>query len=260
MTCKEIMQWLEQLSPVSFAERWDNVGLLVGRQEKEVGRVMLCLDVTDDIIGQAIAARADMIVSHHPMIFRPFKQVTSGDVFQNRILKLVRADICVYAMHTNFDVMGMADEAAERLELLDSQVLQVTYEDEIATEGIGRVGQLMEPMTLLDVAQLVKRAFFVNQVKVFGNPEDICCTAAICPGSGKDLAADAVKSGADVFITGDIDHHTGIDLKAQGVNVIDAGHFGIEKLFKPYMKDYLARMLPQLEVLTAREEEPFWYV
>ncbi len=260
MTCKEIMQWLEQLSPVSFAESWDNVGLLVGRQEKEVEKVMLCLDVTEDIIDQALGSEADMIISHHPMIFRPLKQVTSGDVFQNRILRLARADICVYAMHTNFDVMGMADAAAERLELIDPNVLQVTYEDEIATEGIGRVGQLMEPMTLLDVTRLVKKAFAVKHVKVFGDPEDICCTVAVCPGSGKDLAADAVKSGADVFITGDIDHHTGLDLKAQGVNVIDAGHFGIEKLFKPYMQDYLARMLPQLEVIAAREEEPFWYV
>ncbi|MCD8327014.1 MAG: Nif3-like dinuclear metal center hexameric protein [Lachnospiraceae bacterium] len=260
MTCKEVTQWLEQLSPVSFAEEWDNVGLLVGRPERNVERVMLCLDVTENIIEQAVNGDVDMIVSHHPMIFRPLKRVTGEDVFQNRILRLIQADICVYAMHTNFDVMGMADEAAERLELLDSQVLQVTYEDEIATEGIGRVGQLMEPMTLQDVALSVKRAFHVGTVKVFGDAADICCTVAICPGSGKDLASDAVKSGADVYVTGDIDHHTGIDLVAQGVNVIDAGHFGIEKLFKPYMKDYLARMLPQLAVIQAREEEPFWYV
>lgn len=257
-TCEDVMQCLEDLSPVSFAEGWDNVGLLLGRREKVVDTVMLCVDVTEQVISQAIQAGVSMIVSHHPLIFSGVKRITNDDVFGTRLLDLIRADICVYAMHTNFDVMGMADAAAERLELLDTEVLQVTYEDEIATEGIGRTGKLKGAMTLEEVAALTKEAFQVPSVRVFGEPETLCCEVAVCPGSGKSLIKDVLKSGVDVYITGDIDHHTGIDLVAQGICVIDAGHYGVEKLFVPYIYDYFSKIMPELRVIKAVEEEPYW--
>ncbi len=257
-TCEDVMQCLEDLSPVSFAEGWDNVGLLLGRREKVVETVMLCVDVTEQVISQAIQAGVSMIVSHHPLIFSGVKRVTNDDVFGTRMIDLIQADICVYAMHTNFDVMGMADAAAERLELLDTEVLQVTYEDEIATEGIGRTGKLKGAMTLEEVALLTKEAFQLSSVRVFGSPETLCCEVAVCPGSGKSLIKDVLKSGVDVYITGDIDHHTGIDLVAQGICVIDAGHYGVEKLFVPYIYDYFSKIMPECKVMKAMEEEPYW--
>lgn len=257
-TCGAIIKYLEALSPVQFAESWDNVGLLIGRREKQVHSVLVCVDVTEKVIEQAVAAGTDMIVSHHPLIFSGEKRITNDDYFGTRLLRLIQADICVYAMHTNFDVRGMADAAAERLGLLDAEVLQVTYEDDIATEGIGRVGKLKEAMTLEETAQLVKEAFQVPNVRVFGAPDAICCEAAICPGSGKGAVKDVLHSGADVYITGDIDHHTGIDLVAQGVCVIDAGHYGVEKLFVPYIHDYFSRLMPECDVREAAQEEPFW--
>ena len=257
-TCEDVMQCLEDLSPVSFAEGWDNVGLLLGRREKVVDTVMLCVDVTEQVISQAIQAGVSMIVSHHPLIFSGVKRITNDDVFGTRLIDLIQADICVYAMHTNFDVMGMADAAAERLELLDTEVLQVTYEDEIATEGIGRTGKLKGAMTLEEVAALTKEAFQVPSVRVFGEPETLCCEVAVCPGSGKSLIKDVLKSGVDVYITGDIDHHTGIDLVAQGICIIDAGHYGVEKLFVPYIYDYFSKIMPECKVMKAMEEEPYW--
>ncbi|MBQ8816673.1 MAG: Nif3-like dinuclear metal center hexameric protein [Lachnospiraceae bacterium] len=257
LTCEDVIQCLEDLFPVSLAESWDNVGLLVGRREKPARAVMLCVDVTESVISQAIQAGVSMIVSHHPLIFSGMKQITNDNVFGTRLLDLIQADICVYAMHTNFDVMGMADAAAERLRLLDTEVLQVTYEDEIATEGIGRVGKLMGTMTLEEVAALTKEAFEVPHVKVFGDPDTLCCEVAICPGAGKSLVEDVLRTGADVYITGDIDHHTGIDLVAQGVCVIDAGHYGVEKLFVPYLHDIFLKMMPECTVIRAVEKEPF---
>ena len=258
LTCEDVIQCLEDLSPTGFAESWDNVGLLLGRREKAVHSVMLCVDVTERVIIQAIQAGVSMIVSHHPLIFSGVKRITNEDVFGTRLLDLIQADICVYAMHTNFDVMGMADAAAEHLDLLDTEVLQVTYEDEIATEGIGRVGKLKAAMTLEEVALLAKEAFQVPNVRVFGAAETICCEVAICPGSGKSVIKDVLRTGADVYITGDIDHHTGIDLVAQGVCVIDAGHYGVEKLFVPYIHDYFSKIMPECKVMEAAEEEPFW--
>lgn len=258
LTCDDVIQCLEDLFPPSFAESWDNVGLLIGRREKPIYSVMLCVDVTERVIQQAIQAGVSMIVSHHPLIFSGEKRITNEDYFGTRLLRLIQADICVYAMHTNFDVIGMADAAAERLGLLDTEVLQVTYEDEIATEGIGRAGKLKAAMTLEEVAQLAKEAFEVPSVRVFGAPDTICCEVAVCPGAGKSLVKDVLRTGADVYITGDIDHHTGIDLVAQGVCVVDAGHYGVEKLFVPYVHDCFSKIMPECKVIEAAEEEPFW--
>lgn len=258
LTCEDVIQYLEELSPKSFAESWDNVGLLLGRREKQISSVMLCVDVTENVVNQAIQSGVSMIVSHHPIIFSGEKRITNEDVFGTKLLKLIQHDICVYAMHTNFDVMGMADAAAERLGLVDAAVLHVTYEDEIATEGIGRYGKLKGALSLEELAQFTKDAFCVPSVKVFGNPDTLCCEVAVCPGSGRSMTEDVLRTGADVYITGDIDHHTGIDLVAQGVCVIDAGHYGVEKLFVPYMHDYFGVVMPECNIIEAIEEEPFW--
>lgn len=257
MKCSEIMNYLEVLSPVRFALDWDNVGLLIGREEKEIRRLYIALDATEEAVEEAIALKADMLLTHHPMIFHPVKKVVSSDFTGRRILKLAQADICYAAMHTNFDVLGMADAAADELELQNTQVLFVTYEDEISKEGIGRYGKLRVPMTLSECANAVKKTFRLASVSVYGNPETVLETAAVSPGSGKSMIPDALEAGVDVLITGDIDHHTGIDAVAQGLNLIDAGHYGLEKIFLPYMKDFFARNMPEVTVFHAPDISPF---
>lgn len=257
MICSYLCEKLEELSPREYAESWDNVGLLVGRMDKEVNTVYIALDATDDVINAAIECGADMIITHHPMIFSAMKRVTADDFIGRRILKLAKHDISYYAMHTNFDVMGMADAAADEIDLLDREVLGVTYEDEIGSEGIGRVGNLPHIMTLYELSRYVKECFDLDTVKVFGDLDRECDVCAICPGSGKSMLKDAIKKGADVIITGDIDHHEGIDSVAQGLAIIDAGHFGIEKIFVPYMEEYIRRELPEIRVYTHELISPF---
>ena len=117
MKCIDIIGRLEELSPPKFAEEWDNVGLLVGRKEKDINNIYIALDATDDVIDRAITLGADMIITHHPMIFSSIKKINSDDFVGRRILSLIRHDINLYAMHTNFDVMGMADAAADEMKL-----------------------------------------------------------------------------------------------------------------------------------------------
>lgn len=260
MKCYEIMEKLETLSPKHFAESWDNVGLLVGSAEKEVTSCMLALDATDTVIDQAILMEADLLITHHPMIFKPLKRIVSDDFTGKRIIKLIQNDISYFAMHTNFDVMGMADEAAETLGLSGSDVLEITFEDEISKEGIGRVGFLEMPMSLEECAHLVKEAFDIDQVRIFGEATAPVKKAAIVPGSGSDYVDLALAAGADVLITGDISHHNGLDAVEKGISVIDAGHYGLEKIFIPYMRTFLNRELPELQVFEARQPAPFWHV
>lgn len=257
MKCKNIMDKLEELSPVSFAESWDNVGLLVGNKEKDIRKILIAVDVTDDVIDQAVCMEADMILAHHPLIFSGVKRVVADDFIGRRIMKLIQNDICCYACHTNFDVMGMADAAADELSLTNREVLETTFEDDIAKEGFGRCGKLAKRMTLAECAQFVKQQFGIECVKVFGDTDTYVEKAAILPGSGKSMIRSAINLGADVMITGDIDHHDGLDATAQGLAVIDAGHFGIEKIFIPFMEEYLRREVQSVEVYRARQNCPF---
>ena len=257
MTCGEIIEKLETLSPKNYAEDWDNIGLLAGRRDKDVETIYIALDATDEVIADAVRVGADMLLTHHPLIFKKLSHVNTDDFIGRRIVKLIQNDISYYAMHTNFDVMGMADAAADELGLRAREVLNVTFEDEISKEGCGRVGRLAERMSVEALAGLAKKRFHVPNVRVFGDLGDIVETAAVMPGSGGSFIRDAIYAGADVMITGDIDHHEGIDAVAQGLAVIDVGHYGIEKLFIPYMEEFIKRELPNLRVYSEEFSEPF---
>ena len=257
MECKKVIEILEKQSPKSYACDWDNVGLLVGREDKEIQKIYIALDATDEAIEEAIANGADMLLTHHPMIVKGMKRVTQEDFIGRRIIRLIQNDMVYYAMHTNFDVMGMADLAADYLGISDTRVLEITIVSETGEEGIGRYGSLKKEMTVRECCEEVKQAFSLENVKVFGDLERKVKTAAISPGSGRSVISNALQAGVDVLITGDIDHHEGIDAVAQKLTVIDAGHYGVEHIFIPYMEQYLKREAKELEIAVQPLTFPF---
>lgn len=257
MKGEEVLAILRQAAPEHYACAWDNVGLLVGSSKKEVKRIYLALDATDEVVEQAVSCGADLLVTHHPLIFSGLKRVTDEDFIGRRVQKLIAHDISYYAMHTSFDVSKMADLAAERLGFVAPQSLEEMFEEDGETKGIGKIGNLAQEMTLASCAQFVKKAFEIPAVKVFGNPKQKVKRAAVCPGSGKSEIPFALQKGAEVLITGDIDHHDGIDAVAQGLCVIDAGHYGLEHIFVPYMKEYLDTRCRQVEVIMREDIFPF---
>lgn len=258
MRCREVIEFLEKQSPLKYASSWDNSGLLVGDVNKEIKKIFIALDATDEIIEEAVLQNADLLLTHHPMIFQGMKRITNDEFTGRRIIRLIQNDIACYAMHTNFDIKGMADLAAEYIELPKEEILEITNQEEQCTEGFGRVGHFSKEITLEECCQLVKDKFQLDSVKVFGNLEQKISKAAISPGSGKSMIPAALKSGVEVLITGDIDHHDGIDAVARGLNIVDAGHYGIEHIFIPYMKKYLDQVLSdQVTVFCARIQNPF---
>lgn len=260
MKCKEVISCLEKIAPKCLAEKWDNVGLLAGREDKEVSKIMLALDPTREVVEEAINWGADMLITHHPLIFSGMKSVTTSDFIGKRVFQLICQDICYYAMHTNFDAAQMAEAVAGTLELKKSQILDITYQDEDIQKGIGQIGELPVTMSLKDCAVYVKEKCNVSSVKVFGNPDAQVSIAALVPGSGKDYIDLALKKNAHVFITGDIGHHNGLDAVERGISVIDAGHYGLEKLFAGYMEKCLREELPEIQIKRAEEQEPFWVI
>ncbi|HJB81772.1 MAG TPA: Nif3-like dinuclear metal center hexameric protein [Candidatus Mediterraneibacter intestinavium] len=261
MLCKEIMKVIEASYPTEAALDFDNVGLLAGRAEKEVERVYLALDATDAVIGRAAEAGADMLITHHPLIFTPLKKVNDQDFVSKRVLRLIQNDISYYAMHTNYDVLRMAELSEKILKITDAEVLDETLENaDGKKEGIGRVGMLEKPVTLEECCVYVKHKLNLGSIKVFGDMGRMVRRMAVSPGSGKSAISAALRKGADVLVTGDIGHHDGIDAVEQGLCIIDAGHYGTEYIFLEDMQRFLNEKLPGLEVTSEPVIHPFQVV
>ena len=240
MKCSEIIEILEQLSPVRFACDWDNVGLMVGNPDANIKTILVTLDGDDAAIDKAIETGSDLIITHHPLIFNPIKNVTSNDLTGRRIIKLIENNVSVYSMHTNFDVKGgMAQLAADIIGIKDGEVLETVGEG----EGLGRVGTFQELLTVREWADKIKELFGLPNICVFGDLDRVVSRVAISPGSGKDYVQYAIEKRAQLLITGDINHHSGIDANAQGLEIIDAGHYGIEHIFIKFISEYLETKL-----------------
>lgn len=257
MICRDIINIIEQKYDRAYALSWDNVGLLAGRFDKDVKKIYVALDVTDGVVDAAIKAGADMIITHHPLIMSGLTKITDDHFIGKRLIKMIQNDISYYAMHTNYDVMGMADLSGEKLGFQNAEVLEVTGESADGIEGIGRIADFAGTITLRQCCELVKGAFALENVKVFGNLDTFVKRIAICPGSGKSVIKTAISKGADVLVTGDIGHHDGIDAVAQNLAIIDAGHYGVEHIFIKDMQAYLNEKLSKVEVIAEEIRHPF---
>lgn len=261
MRCRELIEKLEELAPRSLACDWDNPGFLAGRADKEIKKVLVALDATDEVIEQAIQEKADFLLTHHPLIFRALKQVNDEHFISRRIVNLLQADISYFAMHTNFDTAPgcMADLAAKRLGILDGSPLEVTGEVGGEAVGIGKIGVLAEAVSLEELARQVKTAFDLPFVLVYGRDavKGAVKQVAVSPGSGGSMIRYALEKKAQVLVTGDIGHHDAIDAAAQGMAILDAGHYGLEHIFIPFMADYVRRVAQgSIEVIEAKPAFP----
>jgi len=257
MICKEIIAGIEKDYPPEYALEWDNIGLLAGRSDKEVKKVYIALDVTDEVVEEAAETGADLLITHHPLIFSSLKKVNDEHFISNRIVKLLQHDISYYAMHTNYDVLRMGDLAGEIMGLENAEILEVTWTREGLEKGIGCVADLEQSITLEACCKLVKKDFSLEAVRAFGNLDEPVRRIAISPGSGKNMTEQAIRKKADVLITGDIDHHEGIDAVSRGIQIIDAGHYGIEYIFIDDIRMYIERKYPELDVAASAVQNPF---
>ncbi len=257
MKCKDIIGLLEKEYPKSFAEDWDNIGLIAGDGGSEVNKILVALDATDEVVEQAVNEGVDMLVTHHPLIFGSIKQINDSSVVGRRLLKLIGKGIAYYALHTNFDVKGMAKLNEEQIGLINTEVLYETGESDGIPEGIGRVGELQSEMSYMELARHVKKSLGVGSLRCYGKGDPKIKRVAISGGAGRSVVDCAFNAGAQVLITGDIDYHTGIDAAADGLHIIDAGHFGTECVFMDFMSEKLKELLPQCRIIKANQAPPF---
>ena len=257
MKARDIVDVLDGLCPVQYACDWDNPGMHIGHWDKEVKKVLIVVDCDDKAVAYAKANKVDMIIAHHPLLFGGIKQINDSTFMGKRVLSLIESGINCYCMHTNFDIKGgMAEEAAERIGLLN----YVPLEEYNETLGIGKVGELSDETTLANLCQLVKKAFNLDGVVLYGECNDVVKRVAISPGSGKDMIRLAIEKRAEVLITGDITYHYGIDAVAEGLRIIDTGHYGIEHIFIELVQKYLCEKCSEVDVIPMSIDNPQKYL
>ena len=244
MKIKELYQKLEERIPRSLSCPWDNDGLMCCPDaEKDVRRVLIALDVTAEVAEQAVAGGYDLVVSHHPLIFRPLKSINPMAPVAKKVIRLLTSGITVMSFHTRLDAVrgGVNDCLAAALSLTDP----VPFGNE--GEEIGRIGELPEEMTLADFAERVKQVTGAPYVTV-GDAGVAVRRVAVLGGSGSDDVAAAEAAGADTYLTGELGHHHLTDCPEHGVNLLAAGHFFTENLVCEALKGILLELDPALTV------------
>jgi len=270
MTVADIRDSLESVVPPALQEPWDNSGLIIGFESNSVKRILTCLEINEDVIKEAAEIGAEMIVSHHPLIFSAKKTLNHSVCSDRMVMELIKRGISVYSAHTSFDKVkgGNNDTAAELLGLENVRNLKGLRVAEPADmirnndeADIGRIGRFAEPVRLEQAAAMVSEKFDVElrSIRAVGEPESTISTAGVCTGAGAEFAEMAADSGCELLITGDVKYHQAQAALELGICLLDAGHYGTEKLFAKAMTKKLEPVLPEdVEIIESTVElEPF---
>ncbi len=234
MMLKEVMIVLDMIAPFEAAEEWDNVGLMVGDPCSEIKSVLVALDPTLEVIEAARETGMDLILTHHPLIFKPISRIDLKDMIAKKIAMLLEARINLVSMHTNLDKApgGVADELAKMLGLHD-----------ISNYGSLRVGSIKMPTPLGGWVHTLP----VKSARLIDVGRDVLMVG-VCPGSGMDYWQQAREMGCDTFVTGDVRHHAGLDARESSMNVLDLGHFGSEEIIIKPLTERLKQELKGIAV------------
>lgn len=258
----EVLAFLQEKAPFELQEGFDNAGFLVGREGAQVSKILVSLDITEQVVEEAAELGAQLIVAHHPVIFGGVQAVTDQTVTGRVLLSLAEKGIAAICAHTNLDAVegGVNDALALRLGLTGiGQLKQNGVDGQGRPYGIGRVGYVTE-QPLYDFAMGVKRLLGANGLRLVdgGRPaHKIAVGGGACAG----MMEDALAQGCDTFVTSDVKYNHFLDAKAQGLNLIDAGHFPTEDVVCPVLRDWLAQRFPQVSVtVSERHHEVFSYL
>lgn len=253
---KDIYQYIDSIAPFATQLDFDNAGLLVGRADAAVAAVLVTLDITADVIREAVDMGAQLIVAHHPVIFHPLKSITDGDTTGEKVLLLAEHRIAAICAHTNLDAAqdGVNDLLAQRLGLTEiEQLHQDGVDGQGRAYGIGRVGVLdaNTPMDAASFAAKVKTDLNAANVRYMDAGKPVC-KVAVGGGSCGSMLGDSVAAGCDTFVTADVKYDVFLEAKALGINLLDAGHFATENVVVEQLANRVRKAFPELSVTVSR--------
>ncbi len=251
-TVGDLAQFLESLAPLSAAEDWDNVGLLIGDQSRVVNHVMTCLTATAESVQEAIDSEVDLIVAHHPLPFQPIRRISVGEPTGNLLWSLAGAGISLFSLHTAFDsaVLGINAQLASGFNLSDVRPIVM----QLNGPGAGRFGEFTQPLELGEVIAQVKSLLQIGQLQYVGELNQRIRRLAIACGSGGDFLEMAARAGCDCLLTGEARFHSCLEAKAYGMSLILAGHYATERQGSEYLAQQIAAHFPQITTWASQAE------
>ncbi len=246
MIVRDIYNALNQIAPFDTQDKFDNSGLLTGSMNREVGKIAVCLDITNDIVEECAKSEVDLIVAHHPVIFHKLSAVAEN----TPVCGLVRNNIAAICIHTPIDMAegGICDIMYELMGWGDpkgAEVLHVIHPDK--NLGYGRIAELEFGISAQYLAETAKEAFNCTGVKYVDGGKTIN-KVAVCSGAGSDEVYTAIEKGLDALITGDVKWHAFVDAKIAGLTVVDAGHYHTETIICGQLLNYLTEKFPEAEI------------
>lgn len=244
MNIAELYEYLDKKIPSSLSCEWDNDGLMCcSDPDREVRRVLVALDVTDKTVSEAISGDYDLIISHHPLIFKGIRSVTPYDITASKVIDLIKSDIAVMSFHTRLDAVegGVNDELCS--------ILGITGVEKFGPDGelMGRIGNLEKPTKFSDFSANVKDILGCDAIFAADSGR-YAYRVAVLGGSGSDFVGAAKKAGADTFITGELGYHHLCDAAENGMNIISAGHFQTENPVCDRIADVVSEADPYIEI------------
>ena len=239
MKNRDLFDFLCTLAPLELQLGFDNAGFLVGDIEAGVSRVQLSLDVTEEVIDEAVRTGAELIVSHHPFIWTPLKSVTGDGLTSRKLMKLIKNDISVISMHTNLDIAegGVNDVLIS--------LLGAVRTDTLDSDGCGRIGELQEELCLEEFLVHCRSVLNVKGLRYVDGGRRVK-RLAVMGGAGADAMYDAIEKGCDTYVTADIKYHQFLEAKELGINLIDGDHFCTENPVIPSLCEKLRHEFPDV--------------
>ncbi len=247
----EVINIIESVAPLSIQEGWDNSGLQVGVKEAEVASVLLCTDITEAILDEAIQKSCQLIISHHPLLFHGLKTIQGATPTERCVMRAIQHGIVIYSSHTAMDcyLHGVSGRMAEKLGIRDYTILAPTGEG----VGLGVIGRLPQAVAFTDLLARVKTAFVAPVIRYTQPAKETVETVALCGGAGSEFAETAIQAGADVYISADFKYHE-FQQAAGRIAIMDIGHFESEQYTKEIFQELLLQAAPQLQVILAEAD------
>jgi dinuclear metal center YbgI/SA1388 family protein len=261
-TVADVAEFFQRYTPLRLAEDWDNVGLLVGDAAAEVHRLMTCLTITAASAAEAVRERAELIVTHHPLPFRPLKRVTCETPEGRMLWDLIGSRVAVFSPHTAFDsaAEGINQRLAEGLELAEIEPLRPLLESIAGAEGAsaplgaGRQGRWDEPTTMAELAERLKRLLKIDLVQFVGEPNRLLHRIGVACGSAGEFLPIAAEQGCDCLVTGETRFHTCLEAEARGIALVLVGHYASERFGVEALAGVLAQRFPDITAWASRDE------
>ena len=246
-TARQIADAIEELAPLHYQEAYDNAGFCVGDPQTEVTAAILCVDVTEAVLAEARETGANLIVSHHPVIFKGLKHLTGQTRVERIVAQAVKHDLILYAAHTNIDSVrgGVSEAMSDKLRLQNPVVLAPRDAD--ASAGFGLAGDLSQPLAPDDFLKSLKAAFGTPAVRYSCPPEGPVARVAVCGGSGAFLIQAAIAAGAQAFVSADFRYHDFFDADSR-LMIVDVGHYESEQEVVHILYRCLTKKMPTFAV------------